>query len=128
MLLIYCFLSYKPWIYFLFKNKHSCSKVFSKISVLKNFAKSPGKHLWESLFFNKVAGLRPWQKYFPVNFAKFLRTPFLQNTSGRLLLNKPLTIHFDKILINNNFFWKESSYSFSLIECISLGWSAGRIF
>ena len=23
---------------------------------------------------------------FPVNFAKFLRTPFLQNTSGRLLL------------------------------------------
>ena len=25
-------------------------------------------------------------KCFPVNFAKFLRTPFLQNTSGRLLL------------------------------------------
>ena len=24
---------------------------------------------------------------FPVNFAKFLRTPFLQNTSGRLLLS-----------------------------------------
>ena len=24
---------------------------------------------------------------FPVNFAKFLRAPFLQNTSGRLLLN-----------------------------------------
>ena len=24
--------------------------------------------------------------YFPVNFAKFLRTPFLQNISGRLLL------------------------------------------
>ena len=24
---------------------------------------------------------------FPVNFAKFLRTPFLQNTSGRLLLH-----------------------------------------
>ena len=39
-------------------------------------------------------GLRPatifkkrlWHRYFPVNFAKFLRTPFLQNTSGRLLL------------------------------------------
>ena len=47
-----------------------------------------------SLFFNKVAGLRPatllkkrpWHWYFPVNFAKFLRTPFLQNTPGRLLL------------------------------------------
>ena len=42
----------------------------------------------------KVAGLRPatlfkkslWHRCFPVNFAKFLRTPFLQNTSGRLLL------------------------------------------
>ena len=44
---------------------------------------------------NKVAGLRPvtllkkrlWHRCFPVNFAKFLRTPFLQNTSGRLLLS-----------------------------------------
>ena len=25
-------------------------------------------------------------RYFPVNFVKFLRTPFLQNTSARLLL------------------------------------------
>ena len=25
-----------------------------------------------------------------LNFAKFLRTPFLQNTSGRLLLDSPL--------------------------------------
>ena len=29
---------------------------------------------------------RLWQSGFPVNFVKFLRTPFLQNTSGRLLL------------------------------------------
>ena len=43
--------------------------------------------------FNKVAALRPatllkrrlWHRCFPVNFAKFLRTPFLQNTSGQLL-------------------------------------------
>ena len=49
----------------------------------------------ESLF-NKVAGLRPatllkkrlWHKCVPVNFAKFLRTPLLQNTSGWLLLIK----------------------------------------
>ena len=47
-------------------------------------------------FFNKVAGLkhanlfkkRLWQRCFPVNFVKFLRTSFLQNTSGRLLLHK----------------------------------------
>ena len=33
---------------------------------------------------------RLWCKSFPVNFVKFLRTPFLQNTSVRLLL----FIHF----------------------------------
>ena len=27
---------------------------------------------------------RLWHRYFPVNLAKFLRTPFLQKTSGRL--------------------------------------------
>ena len=43
----------------------------------------------QSLFFNKVAGLSPVtlskrdsHRCFPVNFAKFLRTPFLQNSSG----------------------------------------------
>ena len=29
---------------------------------------------------------RLWQRFFPVSFAKFLRAPFLENTSGRLLL------------------------------------------
>ena len=29
---------------------------------------------------------RLWHRCFPVNFVKFVRTPFLQNTSGRLLL------------------------------------------
>ena len=63
--------------------------------VLTNLAKFTAKHLCQSLFFNKVAGLeaynfikkRHWHRCFPVNFAKFLRTPFLQNTSGRLILN-----------------------------------------
>ena len=61
-------------------------------SVLRNFAKFIGKDLCQSLSFNKVTGLRPatkkrlWCRCFPVNFAKFLRTPFLQNTSGRRLL------------------------------------------
>ena len=62
--------------------------------VLRNFAKFTGKHLCQRLFFNKVAGLRVttllrkklWHRYFPVNFAKFLATAFLQNTSGWLLL------------------------------------------
>ena len=65
-----------------------------KKGALRNFAKFIGKQLCQSLFFNKVASLRPatllkkrpWHRSFSVNFMKFLRTPFLQNTSGRLLL------------------------------------------
>ena len=52
--------------------------------VLRNFAKFTGKHLCQSLFSNKVAGLIPatllkkrlWHRCFPPNFVKFLRTPF----------------------------------------------------
>ena len=65
-----------------------------KKDVLRNFAKFTGKHLRQSLSFNKAAHLMPatllkkrlWLRCFPMNFAKFLRTPFLQNTSGRLFL------------------------------------------
>ena len=41
----------------------------------KNFAKFTGKHLCQSLVFSKVAGLL-WHRCFPVNFVRFLRTPF----------------------------------------------------
>ena len=44
-------------------NRSSRSVVFCKKGVLKNFTKVTGKHLCQSLFFNKVAGL--------VNIAKF---------------------------------------------------------
>ena len=50
-------------------------EVFCKKSVLKDFTKFTGKHLCQSLFFNKVAGLpatlskkRLWLRCFPVNF------------------------------------------------------------
>ena len=63
--------------------------MFFKTGVLEHFAKFTGKHLCQSLFFNKVAGApatllkkRLWHKCFLVNFAKFLRTSFSQNTSG----------------------------------------------
>ena len=35
---------------------------------------------------SQISMARLWHGCFPVNFVKFLRTPFLQNTSGRLLL------------------------------------------
>ena len=93
----------KPFLLTLFKTYHiprvltktkisghytirsSHRRCFVKNGVLRN--------LCQSLFINKVAGLRPasllkkrlFCKCLPVNFAKFLRTSFLQNTFGRLL-------------------------------------------
>ena len=69
--------------------------VFCKKGVLRNFAKITGKHLCPSVFFNKVAGLRPasflkkrlWHRCFPVNFVNFLRTPFLIEHLWWLLLH-----------------------------------------
>ena len=65
-----------------------------KKAIRRNFTKFTGKHLCHSLFFDKVADLRPTTLFkrellhscFPVDFAKFSRTPFLQNTSGQLIL------------------------------------------
>ena len=50
-----------------FKSQKQPLEVFCKKGVLT------GKRLCQKVFFNKIAGLR----HFPVNFAKFLRTPFL---------------------------------------------------
>ena len=67
---------------FKFRSRHRKCSV--KKGVLKNFSKFTGKHLCQSLLFNKVASFRPaalvkkrlWHGCFPVNFEKFLRTPF----------------------------------------------------
>ena len=58
--------------------------MFCRKGVLRNFTKFTRKHLYQSLFFNNVAALRPatflkiilCHSCFPVNFVKFLRTPF----------------------------------------------------
>ena len=71
-----------------------------KEGVPKKFAKFTRNHLCQSLFFNKVAGLRSvtlfkkrlWQRRFPVNFAKFLRTPFTLNTSGGFFCMKKVKL------------------------------------
>ena len=41
-------------------NRSSCQMCSMKKVVLRNFTKFTGKHLCQSLFFNKVAGLRPF--------------------------------------------------------------------
>ena len=62
--------------------------------------------LWIILIWLKKKRLR--HRCFPVNFAKFLRTSFLQNTSGRLRLllfflkNKELVYFFFRVSSANN--------------------------
>ena len=89
------------------KARSSRPEMFCK-KVYRNFAKFTGKHLCQSLFFNKVAGLRPttllkrrpatlskeriWHSCFPVNFEKFLRTPFVSEHLLWLLLNISFSI------------------------------------
>ena len=70
------------------KTSHQRSSV--KKGVLRDIAKFMGKYLCLSIFYKKVAGLRPQTllkkrlryRSCRVNFAKTLRTPFLQDTCG----------------------------------------------
>ena len=65
-----------------------------KKGVLKNFLKFIGKHLYQSLFCNKVAGLRPATflkkealvQVFSCEFCEIFKNIFFIETSGRLLL------------------------------------------
>ena len=64
--------------YKLYRSSHP--EVFCKKGVLRNFAKLTGEHLCQSPVQAWPANLltkRLWQRCFPVNFAKFLRTAFL---------------------------------------------------
>ena len=78
-------------------------EVFCKKCVLRSFAKFTVKHLCQSLFFNKVAGLRPatlfkkrpWHRCFPVNFAKLLRTLLFRQHLRWLLLSKFKILNID---------------------------------
>ena len=76
-------------------SRSSRLKVFCRKKVPSNSAKRPEKHLCQSYFLNKVAGLRSatllkkrlWHACFPVYFAKFLRKSFLTEHLLRMLLN-----------------------------------------
>ena len=88
--------------------RRSRPEVFCKKGVLRKFTEFAGKHLCQSLFFNKFAGLKPvtllkmrlWHSCFPVNFLKFLRTPFYIEYLRWLLLRVVLSFfYFDKQIL-----------------------------
>ena len=73
---------------------HALRALMSVKKVFLEFRKIHRKTPVPESLFNKVAGLRPatllkkrlWHRCFPVNFAKFLRTPFLTKHLQWLLL------------------------------------------
>ena len=94
-----------------------CSMQYGKYSTrsshFANYSRSaPWKKFYEFLMFYKLISRvtetttrlrsatllkkRVWLRCFPVNFVKFLRTRFLQNTSGRLLLASEKTAKYEK--------------------------------
>ena len=78
----------------MFYYRSSRPEVFYKKGVLKNFGK-----FTENACARVSATLlkkRLWQRYFPVNFAKFLRTPFLTTHLRWLLLSLLLLSPFEK--------------------------------
>ena len=85
--------------------------------VLRSFTKFSWKHL--SLRPATLLKKRLWHRYFPVYFLKFLRTPVLQNTSGRLLLDH-VAFEIIQLSFSSNGSWKESicqrNVSFALLK------------
>ena len=75
---------------------------------MRNFAKFTRKHLCRNLFFDKVRRCRSTtllktrlkRRCFLVNFAKFVRTLFLQSTTGCLFLIIAVSIVVKGELVN----------------------------
>ena len=79
----------------------SRSEVFCKKGVLKSFVKFTGKHVCQSLFFNKVTSLRPYE------FGKnFTNTFFIEHLWWMLLIKK--------------YYFSRGSRSFLLFAAISV--------
>ena len=113
-----------PWIC-----RSSHQRCSMKKNVLRNSAKFTGKHLCWSLFFNKVAGLRPasllkkrfWHRCFPVNFAEFLRTCFFIGHLWWLLLDLLTFITAQKIKFFIENICRNLKVTFNLMKYIQAG-------
>ena len=69
-----------------FCSRSSLPEVFCKKGVLRNFTKFTAKQCARFSFLRKWKKKRPWHRCFPVNFVKFLRTPFCKEHLWWLLL------------------------------------------
>ena len=70
-----------------FRSRSSCLEVFSGKGNLKMCSKFTREHSCRSLIPILNSNTALWHGWSPVNMLHIFRTPFLRNTSGRLLLN-----------------------------------------
>ena len=75
---------------FIFANKTQLNTLQVSIFVIFLFFEKMQKQMAPAALLKK----RPWHRCFPVNFAKFLRTHFLKNTTGRAASERISIIHF----------------------------------
>ena len=96
--------------------RRSVKKVFLEISQnsLENTCHRASFLIKLQTLFKK----RLWHRCFPVNFAKFLRTPFLQNTSGRLCFWKNTRISLICACCKN----KDTELRLSHLHCFISFW------
>ena len=113
--------------------RRSHQEVSCKKGIHKSSAKLTGKHLRKSLFLNKVAGKKGLKhRFFPVNFSKFLTTPFFvehfqcllliriyQKPLSELVLHINLDVDLDREYFKNIFGRKQRVLAFSTI-CASI--------
>ena len=82
--------------------------MFYKKGVLKHCVKITGKYMCRRLFLNKVSGLLR-HRYFPVNYAKILRTLFLLKISRDCFFKKVIKLKEKKKRTRTIQKWIESN-------------------
>ena len=86
-------------------------EMFCKKKLLLEISPSSQENTCARVSFGTLLKRRLWHRCFPVNLAKFLRTPFLQNTSTRRL--QPVW----------NFLWTyEKYFNNTFLEVAHLSW------
>ena len=109
-----------------YRNSHRRCSV--RKSVLRNFTKCTGKHLCQSLFFNKVAGLRPTTllkkeiliQGFSCEFCKIFKSTFFTEHLRAIASKNICTFEFCWI---SSYFWSRI-YWIEILVPLSLIYSA----
>ena len=114
--------------------KKQLSKRFSNESVMRNFAEFTRKHLCRNPFPDKAKLCRSstllktslQRRCFLVNFAKFLKTSFLESTTRRLLLIIAVSIVVKEELTKENLNHGTKTKAYVPISARSVSYQKGQ--